>query len=107
MGTDGRLTSTELERGDIVFFYRPRVGIEEVHSLGDVQRFFLVLRPDRQSRLRDIIIGTKRLPDPDRHERAWASVARVSDSAADFRSEGGDLRRSTRLSGSITRASSA
>ena len=41
--------STTLERGDI-FFYRPRVGIDEVRSLEDVQRFFFVLHPDGASR---------------------------------------------------------
>ena len=38
--------SEVLERGDIFFFYRPRVGVEQVRSLDDVQRFFVVLRPD-------------------------------------------------------------
>lgn len=61
--------NTELERGDI-FFYRPRVGIEEVRSLQDVQRFFFALRPDGDARLRGIIVGTKRLPEV---ERAWGS----------------------------------
>lgn len=79
--------STTLERGDIFFFYRPRVGIDEVRSLEDVQRFFFVLHPDGASRLREVIVGTKRLPDVERHERAWAFVARVTDSAAYFRAE--------------------
>jgi hypothetical protein len=79
--------STELERGDIFFSYRPRVGIEEVRSLQDVQRFFFVLPPDGDARLREVIVGTKRLPEVQRHERAWAFVARVTDSAASFREE--------------------
>jgi hypothetical protein len=76
-----------LERGDIFFFYRPRVGVGRVRSLADVQRFFLALHPDGQSRLREIIVGPKRLPDPGRHERCWAYVAGVWDSAEDFREE--------------------
>jgi hypothetical protein len=76
--------STELERGDIFFFYRPRVGIEQVRSLADVQRFFFTLHPQDEERYRALIVGTKRLPDPDRHERAWAFVARVSDNPAEF-----------------------
>jgi hypothetical protein len=79
--------SAELERGDIFWFYRPRVGLSEVHSLRDVQRFFMVLHPDGGTRLRELVIGTKRLPDPSRHERAWAVVARVSSYQADFREE--------------------
>ena len=66
--------STELESGDIFFLYRPRVGESEVHSLDDVQRLFFVLQSERERRLREIIVGTKRLPDSDRHERAWASL---------------------------------
>jgi hypothetical protein len=38
--------STELERGDIFFFYRPRVDTTEVRSLEDVQRFFFILHPE-------------------------------------------------------------
>jgi hypothetical protein len=78
--------SSELERGDIFFFYRPRVGMDEVRSLADVQRLFLVLHPQGSSHVREIVVGTKRLPDVARHERAWAFVARVS-SRADFREE--------------------
>lgn len=78
--------STELERGDIFFLYRPRVGVDEVRSLEDVQRFVLLLHPQGSSHVREIVVGTKRLPDVERHERAWALVARVSD-GADFREE--------------------
>lgn len=39
------------------------------------------------ARLRDVIVGTKHLPDPDQHERCWALVSRVSDSAADLQTE--------------------
>jgi hypothetical protein len=35
-----------LEQGDVFFFYRPRVGVEEVRGLDDVQRFFCMLEPD-------------------------------------------------------------
>jgi hypothetical protein len=78
--------STELERGDIFFFYRPRVGRDEVRSLEDVQRFFMLLHPQGSSHVREIVVGTKRLPDVERHERGWAFVARVS-RGVDFREE--------------------
>jgi hypothetical protein len=39
-----------LEQGDVFFFYRPRVGVEEVRRLDDVQRFFVVLEPERRAR---------------------------------------------------------
>ncbi|KAL0289816.1 UNVERIFIED_CONTAM: hypothetical protein Sangu_2602500 [Sesamum angustifolium] len=33
------------ERGDIFFFYRPKVDKEEAHGAKDLQRFYLLLRP--------------------------------------------------------------
>lgn len=79
--------TAELERGSIYFFYRPRVDVDEVRSLDDVQRLFFVLHVDDTDRLRDIIVGTKHLPGLDSHERAWAFVAQVSDRAEDLRAE--------------------
>ncbi|XP_021888133.1 uncharacterized protein LOC110807331 [Carica papaya] len=38
------------ERGEIFFFYRPKVGKEEAHSPGDVQRLYIVLRPESGER---------------------------------------------------------
>ncbi|XP_061357183.1 uncharacterized protein LOC133301555 [Gastrolobium bilobum] len=38
------------ERGDIFFFYRPKVGKEEAHSADDVQRFYIIMRPDSGER---------------------------------------------------------
>jgi hypothetical protein len=69
-----------LERGDIFFFYRPRVGTDEVDDLRDVQRFFLIVKPDGGTHFRRIVVGPKRLPDPDAHERGWAFVVEVADS---------------------------
>jgi hypothetical protein len=68
-----------LERGGILFFYRPRVDVEEADAFEDVQRFFIVLRPDETRRVRRIVIGRKRLPDPEAHERAWGLVVEVGD----------------------------
>jgi hypothetical protein len=42
--------SRVLESGDVFFFCRPRVGVEEVRELGDVKRFFIVLKPDDRTR---------------------------------------------------------
>lgn len=71
--------SEVLERGDIRFFYRPRVGAGDVRTLDDVQRFYVVLRPDGSNRHRVLIVGRKRLPEPDTHEREWAFVTEVTD----------------------------
>ena len=77
----------ELERGGIVFLYRPRIGVSAVRSLDDVQRFFLVLRVEGRGLVREVVIGVKRLPDPARHERVWALVAKVRPGAADLRDD--------------------
>ncbi|XP_060204724.1 uncharacterized protein LOC132632699 [Lycium barbarum] len=34
------------ERGEIFFFYRPKVGKQEAHNPNDVQRLYIVLRPE-------------------------------------------------------------
>lgn len=67
-----------LERGDAGFLYRPRIGVEQVRTLDDVARLFLVLDPDGPRAARLIVVGRKRLPDPSRHERHWAVVAEVA-----------------------------
>ncbi|KAG6668933.1 uncharacterized protein LOC122279225 [Carya illinoinensis] len=38
------------ERGEIFFFYRPKVDKEEAHSVDDVQRLYIVLRPESGER---------------------------------------------------------
>ncbi len=70
-----------LERGDIFFLYRPAVEEEEPKGLVDVQRFFMVLRPEGETKFRLLVIGRKRLPDVGEHERFWGFVDRVEDSA--------------------------
>lgn len=62
-----------------MFFYRPRVGVEDVHSLGQVQRMYMVLAPTSRpaSPLRLIAIPKKHLPDTGRKERLFAFVDKV------------------------------
>lgn len=65
-----------LERGDIAFFYRPRVQpADALEWTPGVQSFFVVLSPagGRHRRLR---IGKKRMPGAG-GERFWACVERV------------------------------
>ena len=35
-----------IEHGDIFFFYRPKVGTEEVEDIRDVQRFYMITSPE-------------------------------------------------------------
>jgi hypothetical protein len=73
-----------LERGNIYFLYRPRVGEEAPEGKEDLQRFFVVLQADAPRRFRALVVGRKRLPDPARHERHWAFVDRVGQRAEDI-----------------------
>jgi hypothetical protein len=45
------------------------------------------MKPDGTSRFRRIIVGPKRLPDPERHERFWAFVAEVAESPDELRDD--------------------
>lgn len=90
--------SIELERDDVFSFYRPRMGVPEVKRLEDAQRFFVILHPGRGERLRRIVAGSKRLPDPERHERACSNF-RSSVATRNESSESG-LRGATSWSGS-------
>jgi hypothetical protein len=44
-GREDKVPSSILEKGVIYFFTRPRVGIEEPESVGDLSRTYFVLRP--------------------------------------------------------------
>ena len=77
-----------LEQGDIYFFYRPKKDAEEVKSIEDVRRFFMVTAPEEEknnnkSRLyRLFIIGKKSLPEVRKtearaSERYWARVGGI------------------------------
>jgi hypothetical protein len=77
-----------LEMGHIYFFYRPRIDIEKVQSIVDVQRLYFLLKPfDKykekyrrpiihQNRL--IVIGKKKLPETNKSEPFWCYVDKVA-----------------------------
>jgi predicted RNA-binding protein with PUA-like domain len=48
-----------IEQGDIFFFYRPKVGAEEVEGIKDVQRFYMVTSPDDSNKYRLFLVGQK------------------------------------------------
>jgi hypothetical protein len=83
--------SEVLEEGDIFFLYRPTVEEDEPSGLGDVQRFYVVLRPQgsgsQGGKLRLLVMGRKRLPDVERHERAWGFVETVASAAGTIEKE--------------------
>ena len=84
-----------LEYGDIYFFYRPKVGSQEVKSIDDVRRFFMVTAPEKTTKKNDekekkkhrqlyrlFVIGKKSLPEIRKSEarsseRYWARVGGI------------------------------
>src|SRR3981189_971395 len=67
-----------VEKGDIFFFYRPRVEHMEAEGPEDIQRFYMVLKPEGGTPFRVAVLGRKRLPDPDHHERIWGFIDRLA-----------------------------
>lgn len=65
-----------LERGSVYFFYRPKVEEEDPGSLSELQRFYMVMSPEKRDRYRLAVIGRKRLPHPGRSggARSWGFV---------------------------------
>lgn len=53
------------EKGEIFFFYRPKVDKEEAHSPDDVQRMYIVLRPESGERA----VEEKQAPDSGKEGR--------------------------------------
>lgn len=72
-----------LERGNIYFAYRPRVQEASAAGSEDAQRFFVVLIPHGKKRHRLIVIGRKKLPEINRHEKNWGFVQKVGHPAQD------------------------
>jgi hypothetical protein len=67
-----------LERGNVYFFYRPRVEEEDPEALEDVQNTSMVLSVHGDDRYRLGIIGRKHFPDPGaKQERIWGFIEAV------------------------------
>src|SRR3954453_1390505 len=76
-------SSDTIEQGDIFFFYRPKIGTEEVQDIKDVQRFYMVTSSmhenehNRKDIYRLFLVGQKQLPEivegkSTSKERNWA-----------------------------------
>jgi hypothetical protein len=93
------------ERGDVFFFYRPRVRGEDgrlpPRAADDVQRFLVVLAPDGADRYRLLTVGRKRLPGASRtsRERHWGWVMKVAGEPAGLALELGGYRYDTKTRG--------
>ena len=82
-----------IEQGDILFFYRPKVGAAEVSDTEDVQRFYMVTAPEQKDRkYRLFLLGRKQLPEivegkSTSEERNWALNTLTTDNPEDIRKE--------------------
>jgi hypothetical protein len=82
-----------VEEGDIFFFYRPKVGAEEVSGAEDVQRFYMITAPEEKGgKYRLFVLGQKQLPEivegkATSEERNWALNALTSSNPEDIRRE--------------------
>jgi hypothetical protein len=81
-----------VEHGDIFFFYRPKVGTEEVKDIENVQRFYMVTSPDNSKTNRIFLIGQKQLPEitegrSSSEERNWALNVLTSSDPEKIRKE--------------------
>jgi hypothetical protein len=84
--------STIIEQGDIFFFYRPKVDTEEVKSIEDVQRFYMVVSPEDNNKYRLFLIGQKQLPEIVRgkstsEEKNWALNILTTNNPNDIQKE--------------------
>lgn len=59
------------ERGEIFFFYRPKVEREEAHGPQDVQRLYIVLQPESGERP----IEQKQDTDSSQHGSSQVSIS--------------------------------
>lgn len=76
-----------LEEGDIFFCYRPKVDVQQVHGVDDVRRFYVILKPGTKPSFRRMIVGRKRLPGIEAHERTWGFIDLVTSSAQELEDE--------------------
>lgn len=67
-----------LEQGQLYFVWRPKVEETEPESRDDVERFYMVMRPDGGRLFRLVVIGRKYLPDVGEHERSWGFVEAIT-----------------------------
>jgi hypothetical protein len=92
---DNRINNTQsdtLEQGDIYFFYRPKKNAEQVKSIEDIRRFFIVTAAEQRQQeqqenissqlYRLFVIGKKSLPEIRKSEaraseRYWGRVGGI------------------------------
>lgn len=67
-----------LEEGHLYFVWRPKVEEDQPSSVDDVERFYIVMRPDGGRLFRLLLVGNKHLPEIGRHERCWGFIETIT-----------------------------
>lgn len=81
--------------------YRPKVEVEEPHSLDDVSKFHLLLVPHHSKLHRLLAIGKKALPDHDQSSRPlWGEVLNVGEDMKSLKKNLGSYSYETKTMGS-------
>lgn len=93
-----------LESGNIYFFYQPRVDRTVTEGIEDLQRFYIVLRPQGEnSCYRRLVVGAKRMPEiGNGGEKKWAFVDLVTKEAKEIREAFGPKTYQTKTRGERT-----
>lgn len=51
----------DIEKGSLFYFYRPKIGAGKLSSIDDIQRLYMIMKPDR-GRSRLFVVGKKHMP---------------------------------------------
>lgn len=77
-----------LEKGNIYFFYRPKIDVgEDISGSDDMQNFYFVLSPESDNNYRLVIIGKENLPNFSKNEKSWGFIKNSSTSKKQIREE--------------------
>lgn len=96
LARQSRITSKQIEHGDIFFFFRPKIeATEEIKGLKDVQRFYMVIsHEDSKAKhaYRLFLLGSKQLPEivegkSKSTERNWALNILTTSDPEDIKQE--------------------
>lgn len=68
-----------LEKGNIYFFYRPKIDVKEhISGKGGIQNFYCVLSAKENKNTRLLLIGKEEMPGLSEHEKFWSFVSSAS-----------------------------
>ena len=89
-----------IEEGNIFFYCRPKIDVEDVESISEAQRFYMILDPKgKGSKSRLAVMGKKRLPSATEHERFFGFIEAVSDDVGNLVKSLGERQYETKTRG--------